>query len=129
MSWIKLVDYREDRLWMGTIFRFHANYPFDGTIVMMLHLSDWEYMIVRLITIAGYRAGAFSIAYLPFHADYVEENGNIGVSTQWLIDNWNTDLFEETDVNEIWIKTSLEVDDIQPTSIRPSLDRPRLKLF
>lgn len=113
MGWTKLIDYKEERVWLGSIFWFPADYPFEGQVVMMLHLSDWDSMMIRLITITEHSAGAFCFSIFPPHADYVIENGNIGISTKWIIDNWNYYLFEETNVNQIWIKESLEVDDIQ----------------
>ncbi len=94
----KLVDRKEPTLARGTIFRFKAKYPYEGTVDFMLLLDEsWERPLA--ITIAsGYNAGHV-LVYLPNECIL---EGTMMLSTEWLKKNWTKWIYLHCPVEDVY---------------------------
>lgn len=96
---MKLIDYKEDDLWRGTIFRFKGQYPFEEIVDFMLADVPFAESGYAVICISGYYAGFLEVN-LPKEA----KSANAGsISRRWLIENWNKWVYPDCSVNDVLI--------------------------
>lgn len=96
---MKLMDYKENKLWRGTIFRFKGSYPFEEIVDFMLVDIPCIESGFGLVCISGYYAGTLE-CYLPKEAK--NENTH-SISTNWIRDNWIKWIYPECSVYEVYI--------------------------
>lgn len=96
---MRLVDYKEEELYRGTTFRFHATYSFEEIVEFMLINYPNSESGYAIICISGYCAGHVE-RVLPKEA--LCKNG-VNVSTRWLVNNWNKEITPNTIVEEIYL--------------------------
>lgn len=106
-NWIKLKDYNKDEILRGSYFLFNAEYPFEDKVIMMLcqNKIDDDFPFF-LITITGYKAGIFPYQALP--KECLCSNNN-SLNKNWLTDNWNKWINENTNLNSIYVKDNLDI--------------------
>ena len=96
---MKLIDYKEDNLWRGTILRFKGKYPFEEIVDFMLVDIPCVESGFALICISGYYAGATE-CYLPKEAKSVNAHS---ISRSWLVENWTKWGYSECPINDVFI--------------------------
>lgn len=75
----------------------------------MIKMRFIEEVIFFLITITGNKAGIFPYCVLP--KDCLNKD-SISVNTNWLINNWNKWVNEETALTSLYIKSNLDISEI-----------------
>ena len=96
---MKLIDYKENDLWRGTILRFRGKYPFEEIVDFMLVDIPYVESGFAFICISGYYAGT-----LEFELPKEARNANArSISVNWLINNWNTWVYSECSIQEVFI--------------------------
>jgi len=96
---IKLIDYKEDNLWRGTILRFKGQYPFEEIVDFMLVDTPSVESSFALICISGYHAGSTE-CHLPKDAKSMNAHS---ISRKWLIENWNKWVYPDCSINDVFI--------------------------
>lgn len=89
--------------------KFSAGYPFEDQVVMMVCGSpDHKENLAAagLITITGSKAGINCYVTLP------EEARESGLSTSWLIDNWQMWVCPEGNINDVWVRSPLNASEL-----------------
>lgn len=109
-NWIEIKDYHKNEIYRGSYFLFNTKYPFEDRVIMMLcqNKIDEEYPSF-LITITGNKAGIFPYCVLPKEC---LNKDTISVNTNWLINNWNKWVNEETALTSLYIKSNLDISEI-----------------
>lgn len=96
---MKLIDYKEDNLWRGTILRFKGQWPFEEIVdFMLVEIPDAESGFA-VICISGYCAGSLE-RYLPKEAKSTNARS---ISRRWLVKNWNEWVYPDCSVNDVHI--------------------------
>ncbi|MBO7554993.1 MAG: hypothetical protein J6T41_03380, partial [Neisseriaceae bacterium] len=97
----KLVDYKEEWLWHGCVFRFPAKAPYENFVDFMLTIfsSFSNDKNLYLVVTSGYNAG-FIVRQLPPEC---HDEQHIAVKTKWLIDNWNDYVYSECNVEDVYV--------------------------
>lgn len=97
MNWKKLIDQIEELfLGRGTVFRFPATWPYEEKVDYMLIENASSPSDFSLLVSSGYKAGIVCLN-LPKEAD----PKNKGISSKWLIENWNKWIYEESKVSDV----------------------------
>lgn len=109
-NWIQIDKYSKKEIFRGSYFLFATQYPFEEKIIMMLcqNKLDENYPFF-LITITGGKAGIFPYCVLPKEC---LNKDSISVNKDWLINNWNKWINEETDLSNLYIKDNLDISEI-----------------
>lgn len=103
--WKRLIDMPDLVLQRGFLLKFPAQYPFEGSVVMMVSGYPDEgnrLGSASLMTITGYNAGVNPYVLFP---PEVREFG--ALNARWLIDNWNKWVWPEGNVNDVLVRESL----------------------
>lgn len=106
-KWEKLVNSEKINLQRGDLLRFSAGQPFEDHVIMMICESPNKSGELGLITISGYKAGIN--CYVEFPS---ESRGSIGISSPWLIKNWQSWVWPDGDVQNVEIRDALDASDI-----------------
>ena len=99
MRWRKLLDWPEEELWRGTVFRLlRSNWPHEVPVDLMLVTSEESPSGFALMVATGYKAGARSWL-LPASA---RAKGKVSaISRAWLIKNWARRVYVGCPVSEV----------------------------
>jgi hypothetical protein len=109
VTWTKLVDHPDKKIWRGTVFRCRGTYPHEEVVDFLLvdipHVKGFE-----LVVSTGYKAGLLLTA-LP-EAAWVPDEKVEAISASWLIANWTERIYEcdphdvhmidEYRINQLW---------------------------
>ena len=107
MKWIKLIDMPDSfYLFRGALLKFNTEYPFEKKVIMMVCEDVGNPFRLGLITITGTQAGLNMYTLLPMEAS---QNG---LSSGWLIHNWNEWIYPNSDINEVMIHEGLSAHDL-----------------
>lgn len=111
MSWIKLVDCKDEGLWRGTLFKFPANPPLEKEVILMMYMlwNTIEYIAPSLVRLTGEGASIGAFRHLPKEC---LTNGQHPMSVSWLIDNWHEFVLPDTDIEKIYIKQRLYLNEV-----------------
>lgn len=112
MEWDNLLEFDEENLWRGTVFRFPATYPFESVVDFMLFVDPYSDSSFSLVCVTGTSAGHHE-ASLPEEA--LAKGEVSAISKKWLIENWTKSVYSETQVSEVRVASSYpqEVGDIE----------------
>ena len=106
-TWIPIKTHSGEFLPRGTIFKFSAGHPFERSVVMMLCETNGS---LGLIAITGYKAGIRPTVVFPQEA--FPEGPGSGIDPQWLVANWNTRVWEDADLDAVFVREPLTADDL-----------------
>ncbi len=90
LNWEPLIDCKLDALGIGTLFRCPAKHPYEPKVDFMLVNYPSVPSQHALIVTSGYKAGHILLA-LPTEA---KSEKDLGISTKWLIQNWQKWVYE-----------------------------------
>ncbi|WP_313385925.1 Imm45 family immunity protein [Pantoea sp.] len=96
---MKLIHYKEKFISRGSVFRLPAIWPYEKWVDFMVFETQDDERPYGLIVSSGYKAGLFLIK-LPIES--ISDEG-LGLSTQWLINNWEEWIYPECDVENVHI--------------------------
>lgn len=97
MIWTKLKDRGETGIPRGCVFRFPAEWPYEGIVdLMVVHMPD-ECSEHALVVSTGHKAGLILVR-LPLEA---ELPGASGLSTDWVIRNWKKWIYDECEIDDV----------------------------
>ncbi len=101
MRWRKLLNWPEEELWRGTVFRLlKSDWPHEAPVDLMLITSEESPSGFSLVVTTGYKAGARSWA-LPASA---KAKGKVSaISRTWIIKNWERRIYAECPVAAVRI--------------------------
>ena len=108
MSWQRLAESKAAMFYAGTVFRFPAKWPYEEIVDLML-FSDGVSAVreLRVVVTSGYKCGLVNIiAGFPREA-YVE--GHLAVSASLLAKHWNEWVYEDCDVEHVFVLESYPV--------------------
>lgn len=105
--WEKLQASSEGELRRGTLIKFSAKLPFEENVIMMICDVPIRERTKGLITVTGYKAGINPFVAFPKEADC-----EAGVSRKWLQENWCKWVYEESDLNDVYIRGELGADEL-----------------
>lgn len=109
MKWIKLISY-DKNIFRGTYIKFISKYPFENEVIMMFCQNQQnEDFPFSLITITGHKAGIFPFQNLPKEC---LSKDSFSVKKDWLINNWTKWIYDECDIEDIFLRDSISIDDI-----------------
>ena len=107
VTWTKLGERREDRLWRGAVLRCVGVYPHEGLVDFMLvdvpHVGAFG-----LLVTTGSKAGLL-LAVVPDEARLPDCPG--AVSASWLLANW-TERIYDTDPDTVMVSDGYPAPDI-----------------
>jgi|LakMenEpi03Aug12_release.lakeMendotaPanAssembly.Ray.scaffolds.fasta_scaffold2509712_1 hypothetical protein len=103
-KWIKLTEFFDGTLYRGDLIKFPSKYPFENEVVMMIAESPCQTGLC-LITITGYKAGINCFQIFP--TSEIENK----ISGSYLISNWSKWVYPECLVEDVMVRSSLEVKD------------------
>ncbi|PJR53646.1 hypothetical protein CWM57_23015 [Klebsiella sp. G-Nf4] len=93
---MRLVDYKNESIKRGSVFRLPAVWPYESWVdFMVIDLFDTHGLVVS----TGYKAGLILIA-LP--AESCSKEGR-ALSTTWVINNWAKWIYPECNVEDVHI--------------------------
>jgi hypothetical protein len=105
-DWIKLLDWHDDYIAIGTVIKFSAKGWFDSDEVVCMFFGSFRYLIAaEVYVIEGEHAGA--------HVLYIPQNGTLNpkehsnVSVKWLLDNWNANYIHLCDVSNVYLSSGV----------------------
>ncbi|ROR24942.1 immunity protein 45 of polymorphic toxin system [Comamonas sp. BIGb0124] len=118
MMWVKLIDFERRSLRRGSLIKFHAGYPFEDEVVMMVCSSPEGSLNPALITITGHKAGINCYVAFPSEA----QCEGVFLDVKWLIDNWAKWVWPEGSAEDVWASGPMSVDSIVlgPSSQAPT---------
>ena len=92
MRWRKLVNFKEETLWRGTIFRIlKGRWPHEPIVDLMLISVNGSPSGFSLVVATGYKAGNV-LCDLPKSA---LAKGNVhAISLDWIKKSWSTKIYE-----------------------------------
>jgi hypothetical protein len=99
MQWCNLVDWEEERLWRGTIFRLCVTeWPHEAQVDLMLIEAASSPSGFSLMVSTGYKAGLV-LAELPKSAN---ARGKVrAISRKWLMKNWSKKIYSVCPVEKV----------------------------
>ena len=98
-KWLRLIDSKEQEIRRGSLLRCPAQYPYESIVEFMVFEANDSERGLGLMISSGYKAG-LTLVILPFES---RPKGKSGLMTQWLINNWQTWVYPEANVNEVWL--------------------------
>lgn len=101
MTWIKLLDSDIDYIQRGALLKFHASYPFEEEVIMMVCEGYGNAFQKGLMTISGFKAGINAYVFFPENAT------TDGLSRRWLAENWTKWVWPDGDVETVLIREVL----------------------
>ncbi|MCC4597477.1 immunity 45 family protein [Xanthomonas campestris pv. phormiicola] len=101
MRWRKLINWPEEELWRGSVFRLlKSDWPHEAPVDLMLVSSESSPSGFALVVTTGYKAGAASWS-LPASA---KAKGRVqAISRSWLIKNWQRRVYGACPVTDVRI--------------------------
>ena len=101
MLWRKLVNWKEEPLWRGTVFRLLATeWPYETPVDLMLVASASSPSGFAIVVVSGYKAGLFLLD-LPASA---KARGKVqAISRTWLVKNWGRKIYAPCPVEHVRI--------------------------
>lgn len=109
--WQKLQDCPDPALARGSLFRFPARPPFEPRVDFLLVDATALGSGFVLVCASGYKAGLVQVVLPP--AALVTDPV-VGISTPWLIENWQTWVCPECAVTQVWWTPQPLIPDVQP---------------
>lgn len=98
-KWQKLIDFKEDTIRLGSVLRLPAQYPYESVVeFMVFEPNDSDYGLGLMVR-SGYKAG-LTLVILPNES---QPKSSRGLSTQWLITNWQTWVYPDCAVKQVWL--------------------------
>jgi hypothetical protein len=106
VTWTRLADHPDEKIWRGAVFRCRGVYPHEEVVDFLLvdipHLDGFG-----LVVSTGYKAGLL-LAVLPEEARAQGEKAK-AISTSWLVVNWTERIFE-CDPHDVYVLDECRVD-------------------
>ena len=101
MRWRRLINWQDDRLWRGTVFRLLVtDYPYETPVDFMLIESLSSLSGFALIVATGYKAGRI-VQHLPRAAQSRRKAG--GISRAWIVKNWKRRIYPPCPIEQVRI--------------------------
>lgn len=112
MEWNNLIEFEEEYIGRGAIFRFPAVYPFESVVDFMLFLDPHSDSHFSLVCVTGCKAGHHE-GMLPEEA--LAEGEVVAISKNWLVKNWTKWVYPETQASEVRVAFSYpqEIGDVE----------------
>ena len=98
-KWCKLIKFKEQTIRLGTIFRLPAQYPYEKVVEFLVFEPNDSAYGLGLMVRSGYKAG-LTLVILPIES---QPDNKRGLSTQWLITNWQTWVYPDCAVKQVWL--------------------------
>jgi len=95
---VKLVESTEDSVWRGNILSLPAKYPYEDFVDFMVFETKDRDRPYGLIVTSGYKAGLV-LVHLPAESSALGR----GVDRIWLVSNWNTWIYPDSDVSSVYL--------------------------
>ena len=105
----KLINYKNNTIYRGNVFRLPAQWPYEDWVDFMVFETQDSERPYGLIVSSGYKAGLFLIK-LPGESLSDKEHA---LSTQWIIDNWAKWIYPECDVSDVYLFDGYEATPIK----------------
>lgn len=96
---VKLTDLKKQTLYHGNILRLPAQWPYEEFVDFMVFDTQDPERPNGLIVSSGYKAGLILVR-LPKESGLTEIGG---LSTQWVINNWERWIYPECNVNDVYV--------------------------
>ncbi|MDY7575716.1 Imm45 family immunity protein [Actimicrobium sp. CCI2.3] len=100
MNWIKLVDFEDEYLKIGTFLKFHPCDFFAGerVIEVIMCPSSSNYAAFEFFVTAGHESGK-RLSFVPIvkvdKCDYLEKS--------WLLENWYRYIYPESNLSDVYV--------------------------
>lgn len=96
---VKLINYSKSALVHGTVLRLPGQWPYEELVDFMVFDMPDDERPSGLIVSTGHKAGLI-LVLLPKDSGLKEVRG---LSTEWVIANWEKWIYPECDVNDVYI--------------------------
>ncbi|ELN2576890.1 TPA: hypothetical protein OUD64_003002 [Enterobacter kobei] len=96
---MKLIDFKNNYVSRGAIFRLPAIWPYEEFVDFMVFETQDNDSPYGLIVSSGYKAGLILVK-LPI--DSISDEGH-GLSVKWVISNWKKWIYPECNVENVYI--------------------------
>jgi len=99
MQWRNLIDWEEEKLWRGAVFRLpDTEWPHETPVDLMLIETPSSPSGFSLIVSTGYKAGLTLVA-LPKSA---KARGKVhAISRKWLMRNWDKKIYPPCPIEHV----------------------------
>jgi hypothetical protein len=112
-NWIKLIDYQDEYIKRGAIFRIpsvemnRGNWYREDIVDLMVFDASgtFEGAVYGLICVSGHKAGLINTIF----PEESSGNSSIGLSRKWIVDKWNYWVYPDGDVNSVWIRNPSKI--------------------
>jgi hypothetical protein len=98
-KWKKLINFKEETIRLGTVFRLPAQYPYEKVVEFLVFEPNDANYGLGLMVRSGYKAG-LTLVILPLESQPTNQRG---LSTQWLITNWQKWVYPDCAVKHVWL--------------------------
>jgi hypothetical protein len=98
-KWQKLIEFKEETIRLGAVFRLPAQYPYEKVVEFMVFEPNDSAYGLGLMVRSGYKAG-LTLVILPIESQPLNKRG---LSTQWLIDNWHKWVYSDCAIKYVWL--------------------------
>ncbi|CAG75021.1 hypothetical protein ECA2119 [Pectobacterium atrosepticum SCRI1043] len=96
---MKLVNYPSKALVHGTVLRLPGQWPYEELVDFMVFDMPGGDRSNGLMVSSGHKAGLI-LVLLPQDSELKEVRG---LSTQWVIDNWEKWIYPECNINDVHV--------------------------
>ncbi|MDC9591021.1 Imm45 family immunity protein [Xenorhabdus sp. XENO-10] len=98
---VKLIDYEQDGIGRGCVFRFPAVWPYEEFVdLLVINFPNPDKDTMHALVIStGHKAGSLLVE-LPKES---ELTNSVGLKKEWIISNWAEWIYPECDVNDVYI--------------------------
>lgn len=90
--------------------KFGAKHPFEENVALMVCENRGGDRPYGLITITGHKAGINP--YVAFPLDCRVDETSIGLSTKWLIANWENWVWPDGHVADVFVRGALQASEL-----------------
>lgn len=98
-KWQKLIEFKQDTIRLGAVLRLPAQYPYESVVEFMVFEPNDSCYGLGLMVRSGYKAG-LTLVILPLESQPTNQRG---LSTQWLITNWQKWVYPNCPVKQVWL--------------------------
>lgn len=109
---IKLINYDKDMIFRGAVFNLPGQYPYERFVDFMIYETCWDERPLGLIVTTGYHAGQRLLFTFPEESYTKKMEGFEGkvkaIDTNWLVSNWETHIYDECSVKDVFITENYE---------------------
>lgn len=105
MKWMNLTETEIDAITAGSVFRLHAQWPYEDVVDFMLIYLPSDVSSHAIIVSTGMKAGRVLVK-LPLQADYA---GGRAISKDWLVREWAKWIYPECPIENVLFSLRYEI--------------------